>query len=64
MSIFTQIQLKTYIERIELQQHNLPLATVFTAQQKNDLDSLYDQILKICYATSIKEKEVIEPICL
>ncbi len=64
MAIFNTIGLIAYTQRLELQKDIMPLATVFTPKQKEELDSLYDKILEICYATVIKEKEVIEPIIL
>ncbi|TPG44348.1 hypothetical protein [Flavobacterium pectinovorum] len=64
MAIFTPLQLKTYVERVELQKDLLPLSPIFTSDQKTELDSLYDKILEICYTSVIKEKEVIEPIIL
>lgn len=56
MAIFTPIQLKTYVERIELQKELLPLSPIFTSDQKTELDSLYNQILEICYITIAKGK--------
>jgi hypothetical protein len=64
MSIFNTIELVAYTQRLELQKDILPLATVFTPEQKTALDSLYFQILEICYLTVVKEKEVIEPTIL
>lgn len=48
MAIFTQIQLIAYIQRVELQKDVLPLATVFTPEQKQEIDSIYEQLLSIC----------------
>lgn len=61
MAIFSTIELIAYTQRMELQKDILPLATVFTPAQKNELDSLYSKILEICYTTVVKEKEVIDP---
>ena len=64
MAIFNTVQLIAYTQRLEILKDIMPLATVFTPVQKEELDSLYDQILEICHATVIKEKEVIEPTIL
>lgn len=61
MSIFTQIQLKTYIERIELQKDNLPLATVFNEEQKKEIDAIYNQLLLICNEADSLFIEVSKP---
>ncbi|SHM72291.1 hypothetical protein [Flavobacterium chilense] len=61
MSIFTQIQLKTYIKRIELQKYNLPLATVFNEKQKEEIDAIYDQLLLIYNDANSTYIEVLEP---
>lgn len=61
MAIFNPLQLIAYTQRLELQKDILPLATVFTAQQKEDMRSIYDQLLVICYDAISKEKEVVEP---
>lgn len=64
MAIFKTLELIAFTQRLELQKEIMPLATVFTAEQKTELDSLYDKIIEICHATIVKEKEVIEPIIL
>lgn len=61
MSIFTQIQLKTYIKRIELQKDNLPLATVFNQEQKEEIDAIYNQLLMICNEANSIYLAVSEP---
>jgi hypothetical protein len=48
MAVFTQIDLIAYIQRIELQKDILPLATVFTLEQKQEIEGIYEQLLSIC----------------
>jgi hypothetical protein len=64
MAIFTSKQLIIYTKRLELQKEILPLAPVFTVEQKEDMNNIYDKLLKICYTTIAKEKEVVEPTLL
>lgn len=64
MAIFTPTQLIAYTHRLELQKDLLPLGTVFSAKEKEDLNDIYDKLLTICYQAIAKEKEVIDPTLL
>lgn len=64
MTLFTQIQLRTYIKRIELQKDILPLATVFNEKQKTEIDAIYKELLSICKEAYSLNLDVTEPIYL
>ncbi|MDL2141198.1 hypothetical protein QQY79_01590 [Flavobacterium tructae] len=61
MTLFTQIQLRTYIKRIELQKDILPLATVFNEKQKTEIDAIYKELLSICKEAYSLNLDVSEP---
>ena len=58
MAIFTKIDLKAYKERLELQKANLPLAIVFSDEEKKRIEIIYNELIVICNQAIIKEIEV------
>lgn len=61
MTLFTQIQLRTYIKRIELQKDILSLSTVFNKKQKTEIDAIYKELLSICKEAYSLNLDVSEP---
>lgn len=64
MAIFNQKDLTSYTERIELQKEILPLSTVFTDDQKKEIDTIYKRLLIITSEAKAQFLEVIDPIIL
>lgn len=64
MAIFNQNQLENYTERMDLQKSILHLSTVFSDEQKKDINACYEKLLIIANEAKAQFLEVIDPIIL
>ena len=60
--IFTPAELAKYKQRLQHQKDILPVAFMFSEEQKKELDEIYARQLLICDEAAAKWMEVREPI--